>query len=469
MSANIFDNVEQEFAKSISNVNATLPRWQRKMMRASATNSSAIHSNQPSNPATPKKQNDRFIPQRANMDIQAASHNLMDNCNSNSKNNNNNGSSSSSVTDSKILSFKSAAPKPKHGFQSDLRVMYTQNNVVRKPKKVSRMIPQAPERVLDAPELHNDFYLNLLDWSVSNTVAIALDDTVYLWNASSGGITELCQLEGQDSYVSSLRWAGDGLHLAVGTSNATVQIFDVTKQRRLREMGGHQGRVGASDWNQHILTSGSASGLVLNSDVRMQDHIVQDYNDHTQEVCGVRWNAEGTMLATSGNDNMVHVYDEEGTHLHGLNDHMAAVKALAWCPWNNSLLATGGGTNDNHIRFYNAITSNLVNEIDTGSQVSGLLWNQEYKEIISSHGYSSVNGVSDKDNMLQIWKYPTMAKVADLRGHTDRVLGMALSPDGETVVSASGDETLRFWKVFQSDPLKKKNIAPPSALSNRIR
>jgi len=28
---------------------------------------------------------------------------------------------------------------------------------------------------------------------------------------------------------------------------------------------------------------------------------------------------------------------------------------------------------------------------------------------------------------------------------------MAMSPDGETVVSAAGDETLRFWKCFQVD------------------
>jgi cell division cycle protein 20 (cofactor of APC complex) len=43
-----------------------------------------------------------------------------------------------------------------------------------------------------------------------------------------------------------------------------------------------------------------------------------------------------------------------------------------------------------------------------------------------------------------------MKKVADLRGHTSRVLHLALSPDGTTVASAAADETLRFWKVFQA-------------------
>lgn len=41
-----------------------------------------------------------------------------------------------------------------------------------------------------------------------------------------------------------------------------------------------------------------------------------------------------------------------------------------------------------------------------------------------------------------------MAKVAELTGHTSRVLHLAQSPDGATVVSAAADETLRFWRCF---------------------
>lgn len=40
-------------------------------------------------------------------------------------------------------------------------------------------------------------------------------------------------------------------------------------------------------------------------------------------------------------------------------------------------------------------------------------------------------------------------------GHTSRVLHMAMSPDGSTVVSAAADETLRIWKCFAVDPQKK--------------
>lgn len=43
-----------------------------------------------------------------------------------------------------------------------------------------------------------------------------------------------------------------------------------------------------------------------------------------------------------------------------------------------------------------------------------------------------------------------MNKVATLVGHTHRVLYLATSPDGSTIVTGAGDETLRFWNVFPS-------------------
>lgn len=53
-----------------------------------------------------------------------------------------------------------------------------------------------------------------------------------------------------------------------------------------------------------------------------------------------------------------------------------------------------------------------------------------------------------------------MQKIASLKGHTFRVLYLAQSPDGQTIVTGAGDETLRFWNVFPSkneNKFKNKN------------
>ncbi|KAI5312013.1 hypothetical protein L3X38_041186 [Prunus dulcis] len=68
------------------------------------------------------------------------------------------------------------------------------------------------------------------------------------------------------------------------------------------------------------------------------------------------------------------------------------------------------------------------------------------RELLSSHGFTQ--------NQLTLWKYPSMAKVAELTGHTSRVLYMAQMV-ARAVASAAGDEIVRFWNVFEIPEVAK--------------
>lgn len=54
---------------------------------------------------------------------------------------------------------------------------------------------------------------------------------------------------------------------------------------------------------------------------------------------------------------------------------------------------------------------------------------------------------------IKLIQYGEFSKIVELHGHTQRVLHLALAPDDSTVCSASADETLRFWKVFNNQKL----------------
>lgn len=113
----------------------------------------------------------------------------------------------------------------------------------------------------------------------------------------------------------------------------------------------------------------------------------------------------------------------------------------------HGILASGGGTADRCIRFWNTYNNTQLNTIDTGSQVCNLAWSKNSSEIVSTHGYSQ--------NQVCIWKYPSMDQIATLTGHTFRVLYLAMSPDGQNIVTGAGDETLRFWTVFNKTRFKQ--------------
>ncbi|KAL8170575.1 hypothetical protein V2J09_022379 [Rumex salicifolius] len=361
----------------------------------------------------------------------------------------------------RILAFKNKPPT----LNETKAAPWESSSLQQKPIKPRRNIPQISERTLDAPDLIDDYYLNLLDWGSSNVVAVALGNTVYLWDAADGSTSELVSFDEDKGPVSSVSWAPDGQHIAVGLNSSEVQLWDSRENRQLRTIqGGHRGgRVGSLAWNNHILTTGGMDGLIFNNDVRVRDPIVATYRGHQQEVCGLKWSDSGQQLASGGNDNLLHIWDRasvaaSSTHrhrqwLHRLEEHSAAVKALAWCPFQSNLLATGGGGGDRTIKFWNTNTGACLNSVDTGSQVCSLLWSKNERELLSSHGFTQ--------NQLTLWKYPSMVKMADLTGHTSRVLFMAQSPDGCTVVSAAADETLRLWNVFGTPEAAKP--APKSA------
>ncbi|CAG7893776.1 unnamed protein product [Brassica rapa] len=318
-----------------------------------------------------------------------------------------------------------------------------------------RRIPQRPERTLDAPGLVDDFYLNVLDWSSANVLAVALANSVCLWDASTGSVTTLVTYGEDQGPVTSLNWAHDGINLGVGLNNGQVHIWDCVTKTLLRTLQGfHHTRVGSLAWNTHILTTGGMDGRIFNNDVRFMSYPVSTYKGHTQEVCGLKWSASGQQLASGGNDRLVHIWDRSTCTqwLHRLRGHTSAVKALAWCPFQSDLLASGGGAEDRKIKFWNTRTGACLNSLDTASQVSSLLWSNNQRELLCSHG-----------SQLTLWKYPSMVKMAELSGHTSRVLSMAQSPDGCTVVSAAGDENLCFWNVFGLPHTTAKKTVPKAA------
>ncbi|GMH19121.1 hypothetical protein Nepgr_020962 [Nepenthes gracilis] len=385
---------------------------------------------------TSKENLDRFIPNRSAMDFDYAHYMLTEG--------------------TRILAFKNKAPAPVELFP---RKCFSPEQA--KPVRPKRHIPQTSERTLDAPDLLDDFYLNLMDWGISNILAIALGRTVYLWDASSGSTSELVMVDDENGPVTSVELGSDGKHIAVGLNNSEVQLWDSTAIRQLRtSKGGHRTRVGSLACNNHILiveewTVGSST-----------------MTGHNQEVCGLKWSASGQQLASGGNDNLLHIWDRSMASsnlattqwLHRLEDHTTAVKALAWRPFQGNLLASGGGGGDRCIKFWNTHTGACLNSVDTGSQVCALLWSKNERELLSSHGFTQ--------NQLILWKYPSMMKMAELTGHTSRVHFMAQSPDGCTVASAAGDKTLKFWNVFgtpeAAKPAPKTNPEPfPNV--NRIR
>ncbi|EME89006.1 uncharacterized protein MYCFIDRAFT_55512 [Pseudocercospora fijiensis CIRAD86] len=149
---------------------------------------------------------------------------------------------------------------------------------------------------------------------------------------------------------------------------------------------------------------------------------------HSQQVCGMAWSRDGEYFATGGNDNQLFLFETrkifcrsrrrsidsssamsvrngnpsgdsaipgqgevlaitpgQEKHLFSLN---AAVKAIAFAPWQSSLIAAGGGSNDRCIHFFHALSGACLATIDCHAQITSLVWSEKRKEIAATFGFA---------------------------------------------------------------------------------
>lgn len=161
--------------------------------------------------------------------------------------------------------------------------------------------------------------------------------------------------------------------------------------------------------------------------------LVARFTCHSQQVCGLAWSKRGEYFGTGGNDNQLYLFESkklfprysgssaanlaspasdvtvingsrlsQGDALAGQGDVLAvgpgkekhvfslnaAVKAICFAPWQNSLVAAGGGSNDRCIHFFHAVSGARLATIDCHAQVTSLVWSSTRKEVAATFGFA---------------------------------------------------------------------------------
>lgn len=140
--------------------------------------------------------------------------------------------------------------------------------------------------MLDAPNIKDDFYLNILDWSTDFEVSVALDNEVYIWNARTGDIKLLMSAGLDQEYITSVRFSPqDPNILAIGTCLGRIQLWDIAEgalQRTMIVGEGTPGRVPVLAWRDHLVSSATRNGEIRQHDIRVASHEVGFCKIHEQ-------------------------------------------------------------------------------------------------------------------------------------------------------------------------------------------
>ena len=89
-------------------------------------------------------------------------------------------------------------------------------------------------------------------------------------------------------------------------------------------------------------------------------------------------------------------------------EHGGAVKAIAFCPWQEGLVATGGGLTDRCIHFFHTTSGSALATIYVAAQVTGLIWSRTRHEIAATFGHGS----SSHNTRVAVYTWPECKQVA---------------------------------------------------------
>ena len=243
---------------------------------------------------------------------------------------------------------------------------------------------------------------------------------------------------------------------------------------------------------------------------------------HVEQVCGIAWSPDGKHFATGGNDNAVCLYDAhrliekhlseidfDWPTMERVNDghideisgseypkivctpkvdialsqgeyrprhrwiHRSAVKAMAFCPWQTNLLATGGGVTDRVVHFVDTHSGAWLAHINVMAQVTSLVWSKNRKEIAATFGFA----MPEHPYRVAVYTWPACHQVVAIPWderiralHAIPYPGTFVGRDGRTINRHDGgtesyptmtppqdclaivasDETIRFHQIWSS-------------------
>ncbi|KAI1496520.1 WD40-repeat-containing domain protein [Biscogniauxia marginata] len=274
--------------------------------------------------------------------------------------------------------------------------------------------------------------------------------------------------------------------LAFGRSNGSLSLMSLFDSLLPRFEAQQPAPVACLSWRPTVtlrpsLNSRNHGMLVKTEDLLVGDEMgdIYYYSVHSQQICGLAWSLNGLQFATGGNDNLCCLFNVDkvvdpepftdttgmqsksssaerdsscpvnsgdgasssfpedsedhpstrtnARHLPGGSErhrwrHAAAVKAIAFCPWREGLIATGGGSNDKCIHFYHTTSGAALATIAVSAQVTSLIWSTTRREIVATFGYAQ----------------------------PDHPYRIAIFTEEGCIVVAGSDESVKFHEVWMA-------------------
>ncbi|WP_406693499.1 c-type cytochrome domain-containing protein [Singulisphaera sp. Ch08] len=239
-----------------------------------------------------------------------------------------------------------------------------------------------------------------------------------------------------------------GERVAAGRANV-VQVYDAASGLEIASLGGHKDIIQSVQFSPDGKRLAAGSYQVVTLWNVPSGGLDKTLAGHTEPVKAVAVSADGKTAFSASPDKTVRVWNLADGKLSRQMNAPAPVLAIALSP-DGKTLALGG--QDNGISLLNAADGKLTATLKghTGP-VNRLAFTPDGARLasVSSDGSGRIWTLPPEAD-LQASKTPDDVKLADpivLASHKGPVQALAVTPDGQLIITGGDDATVRLWNV----------------------
>ncbi len=286
----------------------------------------------------------------------------------------------------------------------------------------------------------------------SRTLASAGSDrSVRLWDVAGGQPIQV--FAEHPAAVKGVAFRPDGRSVLAACEDGTLKVWDRDTER---ETFSFRGQLLASPYGAWFSPdSRRLAWSCLDGVIKIWDttagQLKIDQQSNTHQCRAIAFSPDGSRVALAGFDGTLRLLDgETGLEMLTIFAHPSAVADVAFSPGGNQLASA---SYDHTVRLWDA--SRLTSDPQASYSVT-LTGHERQVSGVAFSPDSRWLGSSSWDCTVKLWELLGKSEPGapgaitlryTLRGHSGNVIGVAFSPDNQTVASASWDNTVKLWNL----------------------